>query len=98
MTDFPATPVRRPGHIFPLRAKAGGTIERGGHTEASVDLCRLAGLQPMGVLAEVMNDDGTMARTPQLFEIAERLGFKVITIADLIAYRRKTERLIERIA
>ena len=92
-TDF-----TKPGHIVPLRAAPGGVLRRAGHTEASVDLCRLAGLQPMGVLAEVMNDDGTMARTPQLFEIAERLGFKVITIADLIAYRRKTERLIERIA
>ena len=92
-TDF-----TKPGHIVPLRAAPGGVMRRAGHTEASVDLCRLAGLQPMGVLAEVMNDDGTMARTPQLFEIAERLGFKVITIADLIAYRRKTERLIERIA
>ena len=92
-TDF-----TKPGHIVPLRAAPGGVLRRAGHTEASVDLCRLAGLQPMGVLAEVMNDDGTMARTPQLFEIAERLGFKVITIADLIAYRRKTERLIDRIA
>jgi len=88
----------KPGHIVPLRAARGGVLRRAGHTEASVDLCRLSGLQPMGVLAEVMNDDGTMARTPQLFEIAERLGYKVITIADLIAYRRKTERLIERTA
>jgi len=88
----------KPGHIVPLRAAPGGVLRRAGHTEASVDLCRLAGLQPMGVLAEVMNDDGTMARTPELFQIAAKLGFKVITIADLIAYRRKTERLIERIA
>ena len=85
----------KPGHIVPLRAARGGVLRRVGHTEASVDLCRLAGLQPMGVLAEVMNDDGSMARTPQLFEIAKRFGYKVITIADLIAYRRKTERLIE---
>lgn len=88
----------KPGHIVPLRAARGGVLRRAGHTEASVDLCRLAGLQPMGVLAEVMNDDGTMARTPQLFEIAEKFGYKVITIADLIAYRRRTERLIERTA
>lgn len=88
----------KPGHIVPLRAARGGVLRRAGHTEASVDLCRLAGLQPMGVLAEVMNDDGSMARTPQLFEIAKKLDFKVITIADLIAYRRKTERLIERTA
>ena len=92
-TDF-----TKPGHIVPLRAAPGGVLRRAGHTEASVDLCRLAGLQPMGVLAEVMNDDGTMARTPQLFEIAEKFDYKVITIADLIAYRRKTERLIDRIA
>lgn len=92
-TDF-----TKPGHIVPLRAARGGVLRRAGHTEASVDLCRLAGLQPMGVLAEVMNDDGTMARTPQLFEMAERFNYKVITIADLIAYRRKTERLIERTA
>lgn len=92
-TDF-----TKPGHIVPLRAAKGGVLRRAGHTEASVDLCRLSGLQPMGVLAEVMNDDGTMARTPQLFAIAEKLGYKVITIADLIAYRRKTERLIKRTA
>ena len=92
-TDF-----TKPGHIVPLRAAPGGVLRRAGHTEASVDLCRLAGLQPMGVLAEVMNDDGTMARTPELFEMAQRFGYKVITIADLIAYRRKTERLIKRTA
>lgn len=92
-TDF-----TKPGHIVPLRAAQGGVLRRAGHTEASVDLCRLAGLQPMGVLAEVMNEDGSMARTSELFEIAARLGFKVITIADLISYRRKTERLIERSA
>ncbi len=92
-TDF-----TKPGHIVPLRAAQGGVLRRAGHTEASVDLCRLAGLQPMGVLAEVMNEDGSMARTPELFKIAARLGFKVITIADLISYRRRTERLIERSA
>lgn len=88
----------KPGHIVPLRAAKGGVLRRAGHTEASVDLCRLAGLEPMGVLAEVMNEDGTMARTPELFEMSEKMGYKVITIADLIAYRRKTERLIERTA
>ncbi|MCS6777408.1 MAG: bifunctional 3,4-dihydroxy-2-butanone-4-phosphate synthase/GTP cyclohydrolase II [Chloroherpetonaceae bacterium] len=88
----------RPGHIVPLRAEEGGVLKRAGHTEATVDLCRLAGLQPVGVLAEVMNDDGTMARTPQLFEIAQRMGMKIITIADLIKYRRRTERLVHRVA
>lgn len=92
-TDF-----TKPGHIVPLRAARGGVLRRAGHTEASVDLCRLSGLQPMAVLAEVMNEDGTMARTSQLFEIADRLGYKVITIADLISYRRRTERLITRAA
>lgn len=92
-TDF-----TKPGHIVPLRAARGGVLRRAGHTEAAVDLCRLSGLKPMGVLAECMNDDGTMARTPELFEMSERFGYKVITIADLIAYRRKTERLIERSA
>lgn len=92
-TDF-----TKPGHIVPLRAAPGGVLRRAGHTEASVDLCRLSGLQPMAVLAEVMNEDGSMARTSQLFEIAKRLGFKVITIADLISYRRRTERLITRAA
>jgi 3,4-dihydroxy 2-butanone 4-phosphate synthase/GTP cyclohydrolase II len=97
-TGARGTDFTKPGHIVPLRAAPGGVLRRAGHTEASVDLCRLAGLQPMGVLAEVMNDDGTMARTPELFAMAERFNYKVITIADLIAYRRKTERLIERIA
>src|SRR2546426_5761122 len=81
----------RPGHIFPLRARTGGVLERAGQTEGSVDLARLAGLTPAGVICEVMNDDGTMARVPQLQQVAERHGLKMITVADLIAFRLKTE-------
>mgnify|MGYP000022013900 CR=1 FL=1 len=88
----------RPGHIVPLRAEEGGVLKRAGHTEATVDLCQLAGLQPVGVLAEVMSEDGSMAQTPELFQIAERFGMKMITIADLIKHRRRTERLIHRVA
>jgi len=88
----------RPGHIFPLRSRKGGVLVRAGHTEASVDLCRLAGLQPVGVLCEVMNDDGTMARRPQLEAFAKRHQLKIGTIADLIRYRLRNERSIERIA
>src|SRR4029077_14774962 len=87
-----------PGHMFPLRAKEGGVLERTGHTEASVDLARLAGLTPAGVICEVMNDDGTMARVPDLIPYCERHGLKLVTVADLIAYRRRTEeKLVERI-
>ena len=86
-----------PGHMFPLRAKEGGVLERTGHTEASVDLARLAGLTPAGVICEVMNDDGTMARVPDLVPYCERHGLKMITVADLIAYRRRTEKLVERV-
>jgi len=86
----------RPGHIFPLRAKKGGVLERAGHTEASVDLCRLAGLKPVAALVEIMNDDGTMARLPQLFEIADRFNLKIVSIKDLIAYRLKNESLIRK--
>ncbi|MGI9556404.1 MAG: GTP cyclohydrolase II, partial [Solirubrobacterales bacterium] len=89
--------LHQPGHIFPLKAKGGGVLERTGHTEASVDLARLAGLIPAGVICEIMNDDGTMARVPDLAEYCERHGLKMITVADLIAYRRRTEKLIERI-
>jgi 3,4-dihydroxy 2-butanone 4-phosphate synthase/GTP cyclohydrolase II len=85
----------RPGHIFPLRAKAGGVLRRTGHTEAAVDLARLAGLEPAGVLVEVMNEDGTMARLPELLEIAKKFGLKIISIKDLIDYRLKTDSLIE---
>jgi 3,4-dihydroxy 2-butanone 4-phosphate synthase/GTP cyclohydrolase II len=89
--------LRQPGHIFPLKAKSGGVLERTGHTEASVDLARLAGLIPAGVICEIMNEDGTMARVPDLAPYCERHGLKMITVADVIAYRRRTEKLIERI-
>jgi 3,4-dihydroxy 2-butanone 4-phosphate synthase/GTP cyclohydrolase II len=86
-----------PGHMFPLRAKDGGVLERTGHTEASVDLARLAGLVPAGVICEVMNDDGTMARVPDLVPYCRKHGLKMVTVADLIAYRRRTEKLVERV-
>ena len=86
----------RPGHIFPLRAKSRGVLRRAGHTEAGVDLARLAGLQPAGALIEIMNEDGTMARLPQLFEIAEKFNLKIISIEDLISYRLKSESLVEK--
>jgi 3,4-dihydroxy 2-butanone 4-phosphate synthase / GTP cyclohydrolase II len=86
----------RPGHIFPLRAKTGGVLRRTGHTEAAVDLARLAGLNPTGVLVEILNEDGTMARLPQLIEIAKKFALKIISIDDLVAYRMKTERLVKR--
>ncbi|MDP1763796.1 MAG: bifunctional 3,4-dihydroxy-2-butanone-4-phosphate synthase/GTP cyclohydrolase II [Sediminibacterium sp.] len=85
----------RPGHIFPLRAKTGGVLRRTGHTEAAVDLARLAGLEPAGVLVEVMNEDGTMARLPQLWEIAKKFELKIISIKDLIDYRLRIDSLIE---
>jgi 3,4-dihydroxy 2-butanone 4-phosphate synthase/GTP cyclohydrolase II len=88
----------RPGHIFPLRSRRGGVLVRAGHTEAAVDLCRLAGLKPVGVLCEVMNDDGSMARRPQLQEFARRHQLKVGTIADLIRHRLRIERSVERIS
>jgi 3,4-dihydroxy 2-butanone 4-phosphate synthase/GTP cyclohydrolase II len=84
----------RPGHIFPLRAKKGGVLRRSGHTEATIDLARLAGKAPAGVLVEIMNEDGTMARLPQLIDIAARFNLKIISIKDLIAYRLQTETLI----
>src|SRR5690349_12000956 len=87
----------RPGHIFPLRAKKGGVLRRAGHTEAAVDLARLAGFEPGGVLVEIMNDDGTMARLPQLLEVAEKFDFRIISIKDLIEYRLKKDSLIEEI-
>ncbi len=89
--------LARPGHVFPLRARPGGVLERAGHTEAAVDLARLAGLYPAGVLCEIMNDDGTMARLPQLKRVAERFGIKIITIRDLIKYRMKYDKLIRHI-
>src|SRR6478735_11997857 len=87
----------RPGHIFPLRAKKGGVLRRTGHTEATVDLARLAGFEPAGVLVEIMNDDGSMARLPQLKKVAEKFDFKLISIKDLIEYRVKRDSLIEEI-
>lgn len=86
----------RPGHIFPLRAKNRGVIRRAGHTEAAVDLARLAGLQPAGALIEIMNEDGTMARLPELIEMSKRFDLKLISIKDLIAYRLKSESLVEK--
>lgn len=90
-----ASDLGRPGHIFPLRAKAGGVLRRSGHTEATVDLARLAGLEPAGVLVEVMNEDGSMARLPQLLEIAKKFDLKIISIKDLIDYRLSSDSLIE---
>lgn len=90
-----ASALGRPGHIFPLRAKPGGVLRRTGHTEAAVDMARLAGLEPAGVLVEVMNEDGTMARLPQLIEIAKKFKLKIVTIKDLIDYRLQTDSLIE---
>jgi 3,4-dihydroxy 2-butanone 4-phosphate synthase/GTP cyclohydrolase II len=88
----------RPGHIFPLRSRKGGVLVRAGHTEASVDLCRLAGFKPAGVIGEVMNDDGTMARRPQLEVFAKRHNLKIGTISDLIRYRLRNERTVERLS
>lgn len=90
--------ITMPGHIFPLRARDGGVLERSGHTETAVDLARLAGLYPAGVICEIMNPDGTMARRPQLEQVAAEHGLLMITVADLIRYRRRTEKLVERIA
>jgi 3,4-dihydroxy 2-butanone 4-phosphate synthase/GTP cyclohydrolase II len=90
--------IVQPGHVFPLKAKQGGVLERTGHTEASVDLARLAGLIPAGVICEIMNDDGTMARVPDLAAYCERHGLRLITVADLISYRRRGEKLVERVA
>lgn len=86
----------KPGHIFPLKAKAGGVLRRAGHTEAAIDLARLAGFEPAGVIVEIMNEDGTMARLPQLAEIAKKFDLKLVSIKDLIEYRVKHESLIER--
>lgn len=96
--DSVAEDFYRPGHMFPLMARQGGVLKRAGHTEASVDLARLAGLPPAGVICEIMNDDGTMARLPDLTGFAARHGLKIISIEDLIAYRSKTEKLVEKIA
>ena len=88
--------LARPGHIFPLRAAAGGVLRRAGHTEAAIDLTRMAGLEPAGVLCEIMAEDGTMARAPELVAMAERFGLKIVTICDLIEYRRRMEKLVRR--
>ena len=89
--------IATPGHVFPLVAREGGTLVRAGHTEAAVDIARLAGLAPAGVICEIMNDDGTMARLPELAAFAQHHGLKLGTIADLIAHRRRTERLVRRV-
>ena len=86
---------RRPGHMFPLRAREGGVLKRAGHTEATVDLCRLAGLKEVGLCCEIMKDDGTMARMDDVDAFAAKHGLKMTTIADLIAYRRKNDKLVE---
>ncbi|NLY10178.1 MAG: bifunctional 3,4-dihydroxy-2-butanone-4-phosphate synthase/GTP cyclohydrolase II [Firmicutes bacterium] len=100
LIDENTTPekLRRPGHIFPLMAKDGGVLKRAGHTEAAVDLARLAGVYPAGVICEIMSDDGSMARLPQLQEFAKQHSISIISIKDIIAYRRKTELLVERVA
>ena len=90
--------ISRPGHMFPLRARDGGVLVRAGHTEAVVDVVRIAGLYPAGVICEIMNEDGTMARAPQLERMAEEHGIRMISVAQIIAYRRLTERLIQRVA
>ena len=89
--------LAKPGHVFPIRAKEGGVLVRAGHTEAAVDLARLASLYPAGVLCEIMKDDGTMARLPDLIEFSKKYGLKIITIKDLIEFRRKKEKLVERV-
>ncbi len=95
--DTKAEDLGRPGHIFPLKARPGGVLRRTGHTEATIDLARMAGFEPAGVLVEIMNEDGSMARLPQLFEIAERFDLKVISIEDMVAYRMTHESLIEKV-
>ncbi|TVR40543.1 MAG: bifunctional 3,4-dihydroxy-2-butanone-4-phosphate synthase/GTP cyclohydrolase II [Cryomorphaceae bacterium] len=94
--DTKPSELGKPGHIFPLRAKAGGVLRRAGHTEAAIDLARLAGFEPAGVIVEIMNEDGTMARLPELRVIAEKFNLKLVSIKDLIAYRMKHERLVKR--
>ena len=95
-SDTKPSDFGRPGHIFPLRARKGGVLRRAGHTEACIDIARLCGYEPVGAIVEIMNDDGTMARLPQLFEIAEKFDLKVVSIKDLIKYRMSRESLIER--
>ena len=92
-----AADLARPGHVFPLRALDGGVLRRAGHTEAVIDLCRLAGLYPAGVLCEIMNEDGTMARVPDLLRLARHFGMKIVTVKDLIEYRMTREKLVQRV-
>ena len=92
-----AVDLVRPGHVFPLQARPGGVLQRAGQTEAAVDLARLAGLIPAGVVCEIMNDDGTMARVPDLVRFCDRHALRIVTVADLIEYRRRTEKLVERV-
>src|SRR5512144_1288150 len=96
--DLRPEDIRMPGHVFPLRAQEGGVLKRAGHTEATVDLARLAGLYPAGVLCEVLHPDGSMARLPELTRVAREHGLKLISIADLIEYRRHREVLVRRVA
>ena len=98
LTDDSIKPYElgRPGHIFPLKAKEGGVLRRTGHTEAAIDFARLAGLSPAGVIVEIMNEDGTMARLPQLVEVAKRFDLKIVSIEDLVAYRMQHDSLIEK--
>src|SRR5690606_17790517 len=93
-----ASDFTRPGHIFPLIAREGGVLMRSGHTEAAVDLCKLAGLPPVGVICELVNDDGTVKRGPDVAAFAEEHGLKRVSVADLIAYRQRQETLVERVA
>ena len=99
LADPATTPadLARPGHIFPLRALDGGVLRRAGHTEAVIDLCRLAGLTPAGVLCEIMNEDGNMARVPELLALAARFGMKIVTVRDLIQHRMTREKLVQRV-
>ena len=96
--DTTPSDLRRPGHVFPLRARPGGVLQRVGHTEASVDLARLAGLLPAGVICEILTPEGAMARRPHLADLAERFGLTFVTVADLVKYRLETERLVHRVA
>ena len=96
--DAKPSDFRTPGHMFPLKAKKGGVLERNGHTEATVDIVRLAGLKPVGLCCEIMKDDGTMARTPDLVEFAKKHELKIGTIADLVQYRKEHEVLVECVA
>lgn len=95
-TETKPSDLGRPGHIFPLRAKTGGVLRRTGHTEAAIDLARLAGLQPAGILVEILNEDGTMARLPQLMSVAKKFDLKIISIEDLVAYRMEHDSLIKK--